>query len=61
MNTVAVSKNLHHKISGYYSRIYQDGITFRQYVNTLSYEQYAKGLEILKMFAEQMGETIVWL
>ncbi len=61
-NTVAISKNLHHKISGYYSRIYQDGMTFRQYVNTLSYEQqYTKGLEILKMFADQLGETIIWL
>lgn len=61
-NTVAISKNLHHKVSGYYSRIYSDGMTFRQYVNTLPYEQqYAKGLEILKMFADQLGETIIWL
>lgn len=28
----------------------------------LPYEQqYAKGLEVLKMFAEQLGETIIWL
>lgn len=61
-NTVAISKNLHHKVSGYYSRIYQNGQTFRQYVNTLPYEQqYAKGLEVLKMFAEQLGEKIIWL
>lgn len=61
-NTVAISKNLHQKISGYYSRIYQEGKTFREFVNTLSYEeQYTKGLEILKMFAEQLGETIIWL
>ncbi len=61
-NTVAISKNLHHKISGYYSRIYRDGLTFRQYINTLTYEeQYIKGLEVLKMFAEQLGETIIWL
>ena len=61
-NTVAISKNLHHKVSGYYSRIYSDGMTFRQYVNTLPYEQqYTKGLEILKMFADQLGETIIWL
>lgn len=61
-NTVAISKNLHQKISGYYSRIYQDGTTFRQYINTLSYEkQYEKGLEILKMFAKQLGEKIIWL
>ena len=61
-NTVAISKNLHTKISGYYSRIYQNGMTFRQFVNTLSYEeQYVKGLEVLKMFAEQLGETIIWL
>ena len=34
----------------------------RQYVNTLPYEQqYTKGLEILKMFADQLGETIIWL
>lgn len=61
-NTVAISKNLHHKISGYYSRIYKDGMTFRQYINTLPYEQqYAKGLEVLKMLAEQLGEKIIWL
>ena len=61
-NTVAISKNLHHKISGYYSRIYQNNMTFRQFINTLPYEQqYAKGLEVLKMFAEQLGETIIWL
>lgn len=61
-NTVAISKNLHHKVSGYYSRIYSDGMTFRQYINTLPYEQqYTKGLEILKMFADQLGETIIWL
>ena len=61
-NTVAISKNLHHKVSGYYSRIYQNGQTFRQYVNTLPYEQqYTKGLEVLKMFAEQLGETVIWL
>ena len=61
-NTVAISKNLHYKISGYYKRIYKNGISFREYINTLPYEQqYTKGLEILKMFAEQLGETIVWL
>lgn len=37
-------------------------MTNRAFINTLSYEQqYAKGLEILKMFAEQLGETIIWL
>lgn len=62
-NTVAISKNLHHKISGYYSQMNLEyGMTNRAFINTLSYEQqYAKGLEILKMFAEQLGETIIWL
>ena len=37
-------------------------MTFRQFINTLPYEQqYAKGLEVLKMFAEKLGETIIWL
>ena len=62
-NTVAISKNLHHEISGYYSRFNaQYGTTFRNYVNTLPYEQqYAKGLEVLKMCADKLGETIIWL
>ena len=38
------------------------GMTNRAFINTLSYEQqYTKGLEILKMFAEKLGETIIWL
>ena len=62
-NTVAISKNLHHEISGYYSRFNaQYGTTFRNYVNTLPYEQqYVKGLEVLKMCADKLGETIIWL
>lgn len=62
-NTVAISKNLHHEISKYYSTKNPSlGMTFRQYVNTLSYEQqYAQGLEILKKFAKQLGEKIIWL
>ena len=62
-NTVPISKNLHHKISRYYSQMnLEHGITNRQLINTLSYEQqYSKGLEILKMFADQLGETIIWL
>lgn len=37
-------------------------MTNRQFINTLSYEQqYTKGLEILKMFADQLGEPIIWL
>ena len=61
-NTVAISKNLHHEISKYYSSRYGSFSSFRNYVNTLSYEQqYAKGLEVLKMFAEQLGENIIWL
>ena len=62
-NTVAISNKLHHKISGYYSQMNLEyGVTNRAFINTLSYEQqYAKGLEILKMFAEQLGETIIWL
>lgn len=61
-NTVAISKNLHHEISKYYSSRYGSFSSFRNYVNTLSYEQqYAKGLEVLKMFAEKLGENIIWL
>lgn len=61
-NTVAISKNLHHKISGYYSSLYKNGQTFRQYVNTLSYEQqYAEGLRVLSELAKQFGETVIWL
>ncbi len=62
-NTVAISKNLHHEISKYYSTKNTSlGMTFREYVNTLSYEQqYAQGLEILKKFAKQLGEKIIWL
>lgn len=61
-NTVAISKDLHHEITKYYSSRYGTFSSFRQYVNTLPYEQqYIKGLEILKMFAEQLGETIIWL
>ena len=61
-NTVAISKNLHHKISGYYSSLYKNGQTFRQYVNTLPYEQqYAEGLRVLSELAKQFGETVIWL
>lgn len=61
-NTVAISKNLHHKISGYYSSLYKNGQTFRQYINTLSYEQqYTEGLRVLSELAKQFGETVIWL
>lgn len=62
-NTVAISKNLHQKISGYYSSFNSKyNMVFRKYINTLTYEQqYAQGLEILKMFAKQLGEKIIWL
>ena len=62
-NTVAISKNLHQKISGYYSSFNSKyNMVFRKYINTLSYEQqYTQGLEILKMFAKQLGEKIIWL
>ena len=62
-NTVAISKNLHHEISKYYSTKNPTlGMTYRQYVNTLPYEQqYAEGLKVLKMFADKLGETIIWL
>lgn len=61
-NTVAISKNLHHKISGYYSSLYKNGHTFRQYVNTLSYEQqYSEGLRVLSELAKRFGETVIWL
>lgn len=62
-NTVAISKNLHLEISKYYSTKNPTlGMTFREYVNTLSYEQqYTEGLKILKMFADKLGETIIWL
>ena len=61
-NTVAISKNLHHKISRYYSSLYKNGQTFRQYVNTLSYEQqYTEGLRVLSELAKQFGETVIWL
>lgn len=58
---MAISKNLHHEISKYYSTKNTSlGMTFREYVNTLSYEQqYAQGLEILKKFAKQLGEKII--
>lgn len=60
-NTVD-SKNLYHKISGYYSSLYKNGQTFRQYVNTLSYEQqYIEGLRVLSELAKQFGETVIWL
>lgn len=46
-NTVAIPKELHVKISAYYSSTYTPGTTVRQYVNTLSYEQqYKFGLEV---------------
>lgn len=61
-NTVAISKNLHQQISGYYSSLYKNGQTFRQYVNTLPYEQqYAEGLRVLSELAKQFGETVIWL
>lgn len=61
-NTVAISKNLHIEISKYYSSRYGSFSSFRNYVNTLTYEdQFKKGLEVLKLFAEKSGETIVWL
>ena len=61
-NTVAISKNLHHAVSKYYSTSYMNGMTYRQYINTLSYaDQYANGLKVLQMFAEKLGETIIWL
>ena len=61
-NTVAISKNLHHAVSKYYSSSYMNGMTYRQYINTLPYaDQYANGLKVLQMFAEKLGETIIWL
>ena len=62
-NTVAISKNLHHEISRYYSSYNATyNMTFRQYVNTLSYEQqYVEGLKVLSELAKKLGETIIWL
>lgn len=61
-NTVAIPKELHVKISGYYSSNYTQGLTVRQYVNTLSYEQqYRFGIEVLTKFASEMGITPFWL
>jgi hypothetical protein len=61
-NTVAIPKELHVKISSYYSSTYMQGMTVRQYVNTLSYrEQYKFGLEVLTQFAKEMGITPFWL
>ncbi len=61
-NTVSIPKDLHIKISSYYSSTYQNGMTFRQYVNTLSYDQqYLKGIEVLKMMAEKYGGSIFFL
>lgn len=61
-NTVAISQSLHRKISGYYSSLYKNGQTFRQYVNTLPYEQqYTEGLKVLSELAKQFGETVIWL
>lgn len=62
-NTVAISKNLHHEISKFYSTSYRNlGMTFREYVNTLTYEQqYAEGIKILTDLAQKLGETIFWL
>ena len=61
-NTVAIPKELHVKISGYYSSTYTQGMTVRQYVNTLSYEQqYKFGLDVLTKFASEMGITPFWL
>lgn len=62
-NTVAIPKELHTKISAYYSSMNAElGMTNRAYINTLTYsEQYAKGMEILYMFAEKMGITPFFL
>ncbi len=61
-NTVAIPKDLHVKISGYYSSTYTQGMTVRQYVNTLSYEQQFRfGMEVLTKFATEMGITPYWL
>lgn len=61
-NTVAISKDLHVKITSYYNTSYGSWSTYRSYINTLPYEQqYVEGLKVLKMFAEKLGETIIWL
>ena len=56
-NVVEISKNLHHKISGYYSSIPKDFSTFglkvRDYLAGQSFEsQYDFGIKIIKMFKE---------
>lgn len=61
-NTVAIPKDLHIKISSHYNSIRFEGITVRQYVNTLSYnEQYKYGIEILMKYAKEMGVAPFWL
>lgn len=62
-NTVAIPKELHVKITGYYNSMNTNlGMTNRAYINSLPYEQqYAKGIEILKMFADKMGIIPYWL
>lgn len=62
-NTVAIPKDLHVKISSYYSSYNPAyGMTNRAYINTLTYnEQYKIGIEILSKYATEMGITPFWL
>ena len=54
-NVIAISKKVHRKISGYYSRIprnnFTNGLTVRNWLSGQSYQaQYEFGMKVLKMF-----------
>ena len=61
-NTVAVPKEVHQEISRFYSSRYGDFSSFREYVNTLSYEeQFKTGLGVLNEICSKFGVLPFWL
>ena len=58
-NVVAVSKEVHQKISSYYSSIqnFTNGLTVRNWLNSKSFvEQYEFGIKVLEMFGVKVGK-----
>ena len=58
-NVVAVSKEVHQKISAYYSSVqnFTNGLTVRNWLNSKSFvEQYKFGVKVLEMFGVKVGK-----
>lgn len=61
-NTVAIPKNVHLEISKRYSTGFGSYSHYRDYINTLPYdEQYKIGLEILNEVCKKFGIAPIWM